>query len=204
MTEKVVNDTSNIGETGVKSIRLKGMKIEELPLPMAARIQESGQLKLAEDTERKNKIGAIIASYPTQRVDYLEGRIAEAKKSQENMNKLALTEQQRIQEYQGHIEMCKHRDRELAKIDKAVADGHMTEDYATQQRKALKLQFPYVTDRLEEQIRISNESIERFQSVTRSESESIAELSETLGLCRKRDELLHQLGVQQGTGVVEE
>lgn len=196
--------TSNIGETGVKSIRLKGMKIEELPLPMAARIQESGQLQLAEDTERQNKIGEIIKTHPTQRVDYLEGRIAECKQSQENMNKLALTEQQRIQEYQGHIEMCKHRDREIAKLDQAVADGHMTEDYAEQSRKSLRLQFPYVIDRLQAQIDISNESIQRFNEVSRRESGSIQELSECLSLCRKRDELLKQLGVKQGAGVVEE
>lgn len=194
--------TSNIGETGVKSIRLKGMKIEELPLPMAARVQD--QLELAKDTERQNKIGEVIATHPTQRVDYLEGRIAECKQSQENMNTLALTEQQRIQEYQGHIEMCKHRDRELKKIDEAVAEGHMTEDYAEQQRKSLRLQFPYVIDRLQAQIDISNGSIQRFNEVSRRESGSIQELSECLALCRKRDELLKQLGVQQGAGVVEE
>lgn len=194
--------TSNIGETGVKSIRLKGMKIEELPLPMAARVKD--QLRLAEDTERQNKIGEVIKTHPTQRVDYLEGRIAECKQSQDSMNKLALTEQQRIQEYQGHIEMCKHRDRELAKIDKAVADGHMTDDYAEQQRKSLRLQFPYVIDRLQAQIDISNESIQRFNEVTRRESGSIQELSECLALCRKRDELLNQLGVRQAAGVVDE
>jgi hypothetical protein len=190
--------TSNVGETGVKSIRLKGMKIEELPLPMAARVKD--QIQLAQDTERQNAIGEIIATHPTQRVDYLEGRIAECKKSQESMNQLALTEQQRIQEYQGHIEMCKHRDRELAKIDQAVADGHMTDDYAEQQRKSLKLQFPYVIDRLQAQIDISNQSIQRFQEVTRRESGSIQELSETLALCKERDRLLKQHGVQQAVG----
>ena len=190
--------TSNVGETGVKSIRLKGMKIEELPLPMAARVKD--QLELARDTERQNKIGEIVATHPTQRSDYLEGRIAECKKSQESMNQLALTEQKRIQEYQGHIEMCKHRDRELAKIDQAVADGHMTDDYAEQQRKSLKLQFPYDIERLQAQIDISNESIQRFQEVTRRESGSIQELSETLALCKERDRLLKQLGVQQATG----
>ena len=190
--------TSRIGETGVKSIRLKGMKIEELPLPMAARVQD--QMQLAQDTERQNEIGEVIATHPTQRVDYLEGRIEECKKSQENMNNLALTEQQRIQEYQGHIEMCKHRDRELVKIDQAVTDGHMTEDYADQQRKSLKLQFPYVIERLQAQIDISNGSIQRFQEVTRRESGSIQELSETLALCKERDRLLKHHGVQQATG----
>lgn len=194
--------TSNIGETGVKSIRLKGMKIEELPLPMAARVQD--QLRLAEDTERQNKIGEIIKTHPTQRVDYLEGRIAECKQSQENMNNLALVEQQRIQEYQGHIEMCKHRDRELSKLKASVESGDITEDYAKQREKELRMQFPYIIDRLEAQIDISNDSIQRFNEVSRRESGSIQELSECLALCRKRDELLKQLGVRQGTGVVEE
>lgn len=190
--------TSNVGETGVKSIRLKGMKIEELPLPMAARVQD--QLQLAVDTERQNEIGEIIATHPTQRCDYLEGRIAECKQNQENMNKLALVEQQRIQEYQGHIEMCKHRDREIAKLDADVVAGHLTEDYANQKEKALMLQFPYVIERLQAQIDISNQSIQRFQEVTRRESGSIQELSETLALCKKRDQLLKQHGVQQATG----
>lgn len=193
--------TSNIGETGVKSIRLKGMKIEELPLPMAARVQD--QLRLAEDTERQNKIGEIIKTHPTQRVDYLEGRIKECKQSQENMNTLALTEQQRIQEYQGHIEMCKHRDRELSKLKASVESGDITEDYAKQRETELKRQFPYIIDRLQAQIDISNDSIQRFNEVSRRESGSIQELSECLALCRKRDELLKQLGVQQAVGVVE-
>lgn len=194
--------TSNIGETGVKSIRLKGMKIEELPLPMAARVQD--QLRLAEDTERQNKIGEIIKTHPTQRVDYLEGRIKECKQSQENMNTLALTEQQRIQEYQGHIEMCKHRDRELAKLKASVESGDITEDYAKQRETELKRQFPYIIDRLQAQIDISNDSIQRFNEVSRRESGSIQELSECLALCRKRDELLKQLGVQQAAGLVED
>lgn len=191
--------TSNVGETGVKSIRLKGMKIEELPLPMAARVKD--QLELARDTERRCAIEEIIATHPMQRVDYLEGRVAEAKKSQENMNDLSLVEQQRIQEYQGHIEMCKHRDREIEKIAQAVADGHMTEDYAEDHRKSLKTQFPYIIDRLQAQIDISNESIKRFQEVTRRESSSIQELSETLALCKERDRLLKLHGVQQATGL---
>lgn len=194
--------TSNVGETGVKSIRLKGMKIEELPLPMAARVQD--QLELAKDTERQGKIEEIIATHPTQRVDYLESRIAECKQSQENMNKLALQEQQRIQEYQGHIEMSKHRDRELEKVKKALFSGDMTEDFAAQQIKSLKLQFPYVVERLQAQIDISNDSIKRFNEVSKRESTSIQELSECVALCRKRDELLKQFGVQQAVGVVED
>lgn len=194
--------TSNVGETGVKSIRLKGMKIEELPLPMAARVQD--QLELAKDTERQGKIEEIIATHPTQRVDYLESRIAECKQSQENMNKLALQEQQRIQEYQGHIEMSKHRDRELERVKKALFSGDMTEDFAAQQIKSLKLQFPYVVERLQAQIDISNDSIKRFNEVSKRESASIQELSECVALCRKRDELLKQFGVQQAVGVVED
>ena len=53
--------------------------------------------------------------------------------------------------------------------------------------KALKLQFPYVIDRLEEQVRISNESIERFQSVVKRETHDIEELNQVLALCRQRD-----------------
>lgn len=181
--------TSNIGETGVKSIRLAGMKVEDLPIAEAARVLP--QIKIAEDTERQNKIGNVMKRYPTQRVDYIEGRIAECKHSMEGMHTLMLQEQQRIQEYQGHIEMCKHRDRMLAKLDP---------ERDADEIKALKLQFPYVIDRLEEQVRISNESIERFQGVVRRETHDIEELNQTLALCRQRDAELKELGVQQATG----
>lgn len=181
--------TSNIGETGVKSIRLAGMKIEDLPLPMAARVMP--QLALAEDTERQNKVANVIAKYPTQRVDYLEGRIAECRHSMEGMNTLMLAEQQRIQEYQGHVEMCKHRDRMLAKLD-PVDDAD--------EIKQLKLQFPYLIDRLEVQIKISGESIERFQEVIRREASDIEELSATKALCQQRDVELNALGVRQKAG----
>ena len=181
--------TSNIGEVGVKSIRLKGMKVEDLPLAMKARVQP--QIAIAEDTERQNKVGNIIKKYPTQRVDYLEGRIAECKLSMEGMNHMLLAEQQRIQEYQGHIEMCKHRDRMLAKLD-PVTDAD--------EIKQLKRQFPYVIDRLENQIKVSNESIQRFQEVIRREANDIEELGQVLGLARQRDIELKALGVQQATG----
>ena len=181
--------TSNIGETGVKSIRLAGMKVEDLPLPMAARVMP--QIALAEDTERQNKIANVIKKYPTQRVDYLEGRIAECKHSMEGMNTLLLNEQQRIQEYQGHIEMCKHRDRMLAKLD-PVEDA--------EEIKQLKRQFPYLIDRLEAQIVISNESIARFQEVVRREAHDIEELGGVLALARQRDVELKALGAQQATG----
>lgn len=190
--------TSNIGETGVESIRLNGMKIEDLPIGEAARVQP--QMELARDTERQNKIAGVIAKYPTQRVDYLEGRIRECKESQEGMAKLALLEQQRIQEYQGHIEMCKHRDREIARLEKARGTPGMTTEIVDAHIKALKLQYPYVIDRLEAQITISNESIERFNNVVQRESTDIQELSETLALCRQRDFELKQLGVRQKTG----
>lgn len=181
--------SSNIGQTGVESIRLNGMKVEDLPIAESARVQP--QIAAAEETERRNKAEAVIKRYPTQRVDYLEGRIRECRKSMEGMHKLMLTEQERIQQYQGHVEMCKHRDRMLAKLDP---------DRDADEIKALKIQFPYVIDRLEEQIRISNESIERFQQVVRRETNDIEELNQTLSLCRQRDKELEALGMRQKVG----
>lgn len=182
-------ETSNIGETGVKSIRLKGMKIEDLPMAMQARV--APQMAIAEDTERQHKANGILKKYPTQRVDYLEGRIRECRTSMEGMNTLMLQEQKRIQEYQGHIEMCKHRDRMIDKLD-PVEDAD--------EIKALKRQFPYVIDRLEAQIQISNESIERFQEVVRREASDIEELSAVKALCVQRDVELKAIGLRQKTG----
>ena len=187
-----MGSSSNIGQVGVESIRLNGMKVEDLPIGEAARVQP--QIELARDTERQNKIANVIAKYPTQRVDYLEGRIREAKQNQENMAKLAQTEQQRIQEYQGHIEMCKHRDREVARLEQSKQLG------ADAEIKALQRQFPYVIERLEAQIEISKESIDRFNEVVRRESSDIDEMGQVLGLCKQRDLELKNLGAQQATG----
>lgn len=171
-----MKSSSNIGQTGVESIRLNGCKPEDLPIGEAARVQP--QMNLARDTERQNQVNNIKAKYPKQDAGYLEGRINECKHSQEGMAKLAQTEQARIQEYQGHIEMCKHRDRMIAKLDP---------ERDAEEIKALQRQFPYIIDRLQAQINISNESIERFNEVVRRESASIQELSETLSLCKQRD-----------------
>jgi len=188
----MAGSSSNIGQTGVESIRLNGCKVEDLPIAEAARVQP--QIALAHDTERKNKIAGVLKKYPTQRVDYLEGRIREAKKNQESMANLALAEQQRIMEYQGHIEMCKHRDREVARLE---ASKELGADAAI---KALKIQFPYVIDRLEAQIEISKESIERFNKVVQRESHDIDEMGQVLGLCKQRDLELRNLGARQATG----
>ena len=182
--------TSNVGETGVESIRLKGMKVEELPLAFAAHV--APQIKLAEDTERQNKIGNILKRYPTQRVDYLDGRIQECKDNQGNMANLIQQEQTRITEYQGHIAMCEHRDRMLAKLDPERDKDEIAE---------LKKDFPpYDVEAMKTQIRLSNESIERAQRVTAQESDAISEMSEVRALCQQRDAELAQLGVRPATG----
>jgi hypothetical protein len=176
---------SNIGKAGPDSIRINGMKPENLPIAEAARVQP--QMAEARENERQNVIAGIRKKYPTQDVGYLEGRIKECRTSMDGMHEMMLREQQRIQEYQGHIEMCKHRDRMLAQLDSRLRKGEIGRtDYLAEQ-KALKLQFPYVIDRLEEQVRISNESIERFQSVVKRETHDIEELNQVLALCRQRD-----------------
>lgn len=203
----MAGSSSNIGQTGVESIRLNGCKVEDLPIAEAARVQP--QIALAHDTERKNKIAGVLKKYPTQRVDYLEGRIREAKHSQESMANLALAEQQRIMEYQGHIEMCKHRDREIARLqaDTALVGSYpqtatltLLQEDADAAIKALKIQFPYVIDRLEAQIEISQASIERFNKVVQRESHDIDEMGQVLGLCKQRDLELRNLGARQATG----
>ena len=191
--------TSNIGETGVESIRLKGMKVEELPLAFAAHV--APQIKLAEDTERKNKIAGILKRYPDQRTGFLEARIQECKDNQGNMARLIGEQNQMITDYKGHIAMTKHRNEEMEKFERWRDEGRISEDEFKAERRALNKRFPpYDLDRLQAQIDLCHENIARAERVSRQESDAIEELGRVKGQTQQRDAELAQLGVRLGAG----
>lgn len=177
------HSSSNIGETGVKSIRLKGQKIEELPLGQGN--EALSQLELARETERLNKIATINAEYPSQRVDWLVSRINECETNKNRMKKFVGDTMVQINEYRAHITMTRLREKLLLAAESA------------EERKAIAKQYPpYDIHEMERQIGQFEQSIKDAERVIGQEDSSIKEFSETVSLCRERDRKLAELGAK--------
>lgn len=181
--------TSNIGITGVGSIRLRGMKIDDLPIAEAARIGD--QLRIAEDNERQMKVDGIVRRYQhLQATDYYRSKNRESEKNVKNFKTQRAILEQRINEYQGTISLCEHRDR---KVDELDADHPLFE----QKKKQLFKEFPpYNVDRCKLQIEQDRESIARFDDVIAQENKTMATMIGFIVECQVRDDLLKNLGVQ--------
>ncbi len=179
---------SNIGETGLESIRLNGTRIHNLPIGEASRAVS--QIPLVHTAERLTKIENIRAKYPKARVDYLQSRIGEAEENIKRTTKLKQDLATQISEYTGHISLCRFRDAEIERAaviaDKAERDAHVRE---------LNRRFPpYSVEAMEQQIKQSREGIERADDVIAQEYQSIAELNGVLQHCARRDAELRMLG----------
>lgn len=174
---------SNIGELGVSSIRLKGRRVEELPLGQGN--EALSQLELARETERLNKIATVNAEYPSQRVDWLVSRINECEANKNRMRKFVSDTMVQINEYKSHITMTRLREKMLKAAD------------SDEERKAIEKQYlPYDIHELEKQVSQFEQSIKDAERVIGQEDDSIKEFSETVSLCRERDRKLAALGAK--------
>lgn len=183
-----VSHEDNIGQTGIDSIRLGGVRVSELPI--AEQAQAKPQIPLFIDTERRNKVAGVLARFPKQRVDYLKSKIQECQTNVTRMGLLANAESQRISEYSGLITLCEFRDKEITRI---------LEDDPEQEAKIkdLEKRFPlYDVKAMGTQIQQSRESIERANEVVAREYNSMAEVREVLVLCERRDAELRNLGAR--------
>lgn len=190
---------SNIGQVGVESIRIKGQRIDDLPLGLGNAAK--AQLPAAIEQERLNNISTINASYPTHRIDYLISRINEC---EENKKRMLVTTAQlntMTSEYKGQIEMCKHRDREIERVksynmDDTFPCGELSQSQLDE-IKELEKNFPlYDVAAMEQQIIQNGEGIERCNGVIADENNSIKEFTEVLTLCRERDKRLAEYGAK--------
>ena len=178
----------NTGELGRKSIRLGGYTVDDLPIAEAALTRH--QMKIVDDDEREAQIKFIIQRYPKQRVPYLRSRIAECNENILRIHQLRDKNNASISEYQGQIALCTHRDKELAKIADDDPDK-------VAKIKKLKVDFPlYNVQKMEEQIIMFEESVERAEEVVETERNSIEEFTAVQALCMRRDEDLRRLGVK--------
>jgi len=181
-------ETDNIGEVGIESIRIGGMKLKHLPIAESA--YAKAQMPEAIATDTRNKIEGILKKYPTQRVAYLKSRIKECKENVKRIDTIRSQQNNMISEYTAHITMCKFRDDEIARLSEDDPDRES-------KIRDLNIRFPpYNVGEMQKQINQCVESIDRATEVVAREYASVAELSEVLGLCQKRDEELKAYGVR--------
>lgn len=175
-------------KTGVESIRLGGKSIEELNIVEFAHARQD--LPAAYKAEKENKIKAIRTKYPKHSINYLTSRVTECEENVKRINALKIEQQTMISEYNTHVGLCDHRDKELAKLDSAKDEETI---------KALKKQFPpYNVEAMKNQITQCFEAIERCDHVVAQEYASIAELQGVMSLCLQRDIELRGLGEKVG------
>jgi hypothetical protein len=172
--------TSNIGKTGVDSIRIGGMKLDDLPMAEAA--QAKAELPKFIEQERLQKIANIKAEYPPQTTAFLDSSIKACEENIVRVGQMRDRENALISEYVSIITMCQYRDKQIAKL---TDEGEIKE--------LLKEFPPYKIDALQQQIIQSTESIERADSVIAREYKDIAEFKELTGLCHQRDSKLKNL-----------
>ena len=176
---------SNKGTTGLESIRLNGMKIDNLPIAEGAHTK--AQWADIQEADKQNTITNIRAKYPTQTVAWVTGAIREAEDTINRVRNLSAGQQQMINEYTGFISICEFRDQELAKTDDP------------EKIKELKAKFPmYNVKAMKTQIKQCKEAIERSAKVIDGEHKSISELRELKNTCEKRNAELKPYGVTVG------
>ncbi len=185
-----MKEKSNIGQTGIESIRLGGMQVSDLPIAEAH--DATQQMPIAIESDRQNKISFIKEKYPTQTIGWLDGALKECEATIRNVQGLITEQSNMINAYSGHISLCEHRDKSIERIK---ASDRSSED-AEIEIKELELQFPpYDVAAMKQQIIQCNEAISRSNSVIEAEHKSMAEIRDVKAQCLKRDAELKSLGV---------
>lgn len=174
--------SSNKGQYGPESLRLKGMSVDELPIAEARVTLD--QLPLVAAMDKQNKAEGIKARYPKQTIEWVDGALRECKANLINVRDLSKRAQREIDEYMGLNALCKHRN----KLLKNETD--------TEKVKQINAQFPpYNVKAMKAQIGQFKQTINRCNDVMDKEQESIQMLSQLRVKCVERDEKLKMLGV---------
>lgn len=188
-----MKEKPNIGEVGLDSIRIGGMKLDTLPIAEAAITQQQWPAKVAE--VKRQEIEKIIAEYPKQKISYLQSRVYECEDSISKIQKLKADQSAMINDYTSQIGLCKFRDREIAKLEQTCT----SKDVLKQSIAELKRKYPaYDVKAMEQQIEQCKEAIERADNVIKEEYDTIADLKELITHCKIRDDKLKPYGVKVG------
>ena len=179
----------NIGKTGIDSIRIANTKVENLPF--AAYERSKSDVAEAIKIDKENKIKEVQAKYPEESIAYLDGWLKEVNANIKNVQSLKVKQAEIINDYTGHISMCKFRDEELAKLDENIPGD-------LEQIKILKKRFPpYNVEKMEAQIEMCREALERCDDVIEKEFKTLSLLQERRSLCVIRNKELAALGVDK-------
>lgn len=212
--------TSNRGIGGIESIRIAGMQIQDLPMVPLAHAKP--QMPLVRDNHRKQKIKDVLKLFPTQKVPYLQSRIAEAQLNVNDQTQFKDGIAKKIALYEGQKNSTEYGREQLDKLD---PDGKIAQRMGRigasrilaeqageefdapyvepeiiakyEQIKSIRVKFPpYDKKAMEVQIEQFREAILKADDVIKQEYESIAEFTGVLVLCQQRDDQLKSLGVQ--------
>ncbi len=179
------HDVSNEGQLGIDSIRLGGMKVDELPIAEGALTAQ--QMPAIREADKQNTIENVRAKYPKQTCAWVRGAIRESEATIVNVRSLKNDQNTMITEYSGHISLCAFRDSEIASLD-AVKDVDAI--------KALRLKFPpYDVSAMRTQIDLCKQAIIRADIVIDKEHNDISQFNKLLTECIQRDKELAKFGV---------
>ena len=175
-------EDSNIGQTGIESIRLGGKKIENLKVPIEAIIAQR-QMQDVIENDRQNKIGEVKAKFPKQNTNFLKSKVEICRMNIRTIKQSIENWQREIISYKGFVMVCQERD----KLLKSVINE--------EERKEVECDFPpYKVDALEQQISQFEDSIKLGEATIDREHSSIEELMGVIAQCEERDRQLRELG----------
>lgn len=107
--------TPNVGELGIKSIRIGGRRVGEL-----SKVEQMMARKQIALTEEEMKIKEIKDKYPKYKVPNLKAGIVEARANIVRFQETVQKEQETIAEFSALLALCEQRDRELKNAGVAV------------------------------------------------------------------------------------
>jgi hypothetical protein len=170
---------TNIGQTGLDSLRIDGMRIGNIPLGQGNEAKEG--LTDFLKTEKENLKNDILARYPKHKQDFLKSQVQECKLNIKNIKNFKSKLREQIAEYRQIIKDCDFRENEINKYNKDNPED-------AEKIKQLRLKYPpYDVEALQQQIQQFEESIERCDEVIEKDYESVTEIQQILVLVEHRE-----------------
>lgn len=174
---------SNVGTTGAESIRIGGMTLDTMGMAESAITQQ--QMPMAKASNAKQEIENLKSQYPKASISYYQARVKECEENIKRVQDLKDQQDKMIEDYNGHIALCKHREKLLADIDPNDRESI----------KALNKQYPpYNVEAMQQQLIQCREAIDRCDDVVKQEYDSIIELQQAIERCKMRNVELQKLG----------
>ena len=173
----------NKGQSGAESIRIGGMTLDTMGMAESAITQQ--QMPMARASNARQEIENLKSQYPKASISYYQGRVKECEENIKRVQDLKEQQDKMIEDYNGHIALCKHREKLLADIDPNDREAI----------KALNKQYPpYNIEAMQQQLVQCREAIERCDDVVKQEYDSIIELQQAIARCEVRNVELKKLG----------